>query len=200
MLLLGIDIGSSSIKVSLFDADQGISMATASYPPDEMQIISKNKDWAEQDPEVWMINLKKAMLLLKEGYSGNLLSVGAIGITYQMHGLVALDKSGRLVRNSIIWCDSRATGIGDKAFRDLGEEYCLSHLLNSPGNFTASKLRWVQLYEPENYERINKIMLPGDYIAYRLTGEIYTTSSGLSEGIFWDFEENKLSDKLLHYY
>ncbi|MCK9399456.1 MAG: FGGY family carbohydrate kinase [Bacteroidales bacterium] len=200
MLFLGIDIGSSSIKVSLFDADQGISMATASYPPDEMQIISKNKDWAEQDPEVWMINLKKAILLLKEGYSGNLHSVGAIGITYQMHGLVALDKSGRLVRNSIIWCDSRATGIGDKAFRDLGEEYCLSHLLNSPGNFTASKLRWVQLYEPENYERINKIMLPGDYIAYRLTGEIYTTSSGLSEGIFWDFEENKLSDKLLHYY
>jgi len=164
------------------------------------RLYPKNKDWAEQDPEVWMINLKKAMLLLKEGYSGNLLSVGAIGITYQMHGLVALDKSGRLVRNSIIWCDSRATGIGDKAFRDLGEEYCLSHLLNSPGNFTASKLRWVQLYEPENYERINKIMLPGDYIAYRLTGEIYTTSSGLSEGIFWDFEENKLSDKLLHYY
>ncbi len=117
-----------------------------------------------------------------------------------MHGLVAIDKDGKLIRNSIIWCDSRAVGIGEKAFADLGEEFCLSHLLNSPGNFTASKLRWIKLFEPENFGRIYKIMLPGDYIAYRLTGDITTTESGLSEGIFWDFKVNDVSDKLLAYY
>ena len=200
MLILGIDIGSSSIKVSLFDGDKGSSLAAVAYPPKEMQIISKKKDWAEQDPETWMANFRKAMQMVRETCPGKLEDVGAIGITYQMHGLVMIDKTGKLVRNSIIWCDSRATEIGNKAFHDLGEEYCLSHFLNSPGNFTASKLKWVQLHEPVNYKKIHKIMLPGDYIAYRLTGEICTTVSGLSEGIFWDMTENKISTTLLDYY
>ncbi len=200
MYLLGIDVGSSSIKVSLFDAHKGVSIKRVAYPPDEMQILSENRDMAEQDPEVWMENIRKAMLILQREDAEALRSVEAIGITYQMHGLVMIDRNGRPVRNSIIWCDSRAAGIGNDAFHKLGKEYCLSHLLNSPGNFTASKLRWVQLNEPENYDRTFKIMLPGDYVAYRLTGMASTTLPGLSEGIFWDYRENGISGKLLSHY
>jgi len=200
MILLGIDIGSSSIKVNLVDGEKGISLANGSYPPKEMEIISKRSDWAEQDPEVWMNNLFKALEMVKAKVGSRFQEIGAIGITYQMHGLVAIDKHRKLIRNAIIWCDSRAVGIGEEAFADLGEEFCLGHLLNSPGNFTASKLRWIKLFEPENFERIYKIMLPGDYIAFRLTGDVTTTESGLSEGIFWDFKQNDISGELLAYY
>jgi len=200
MILLGIDIGSSSIKVNLVDGEKGISLANASYPPKEMEMISKRSDWAEQDPEVWMNNLFKALEMVKAKVGSRFQEIGAIGITYQMHGLVAIDKHGKLIRNAIIWCDSRAVGIGEEAFADLGEEFCLGHLLNSPGNFTASKLRWIKLFEPENFARIYKIMLPGDYIAFRLTGDVTTTESGLSEGIFWDFKQNDISGELLAYY
>ena len=89
----------------------------------------------------------------------------AIGISYQMHGLVCVDKQQNVLRPSIIWCDSRAVPYGDKAFRDLGEERCLQSLLNSPGNFTASKLAWVKENEPDLFDKIDKIMLPGDYLA-----------------------------------
>lgn len=200
MVFLGIDIGSSSIKATLLDGVKGVAVASASYPVDEMVILSKNKDWAEQDPEIWMEHLKKALQILRRQSSIHYQAVGAIGITYQMHGLVLVDREGKLVRNSIIWCDSRAGEIGEHAFHELGEEYCLKHLLNSPGNFTASKLRWVQLHEPRNFERVHKLMLPGDYMAYRLTGEMATTASGLSEGILWDFSSDSLSNKLLEHY
>ena len=126
--------------------------------------------------------------------------IKAIGISYQMHGLVCVDKRLEVLRPSIIWCDSRAVGIGEEAFEALGQAYCLSHLLNSPGNFTASKFAWVKQHEPELFDRIYKVMLPGDYIAMRLSGEVCTTVSGLSEGIFWDFKENRPSEALLNYY
>jgi xylulokinase len=200
MITLGIDIGSSSIKVSLFDAERGKSIAGISYPPEEMEIVSHKPDWAEQDPEGWMLHLFEAVEILKRDYSGSLYQVGAIGITYQMHGLVIVDRQGNPVRDSIIWCDSRAVNIGKKAYEDLGGEFCLSHLLNSPGNFTASKLKWVKEYEPEAWQRVHKFMLPGDYIAFRLTNQIATTASGLSEGILWDFERNALSEDVFNYY
>jgi len=200
MIFLGIDIGSSSIKVTLYDADKGTSLGKAYYPPEEMKIKSVHRGWAEQDPEIWMENLRKAILLLKENFSVNLKEITAIGITYQMHGLVLVDKSGQLLRDSIIWCDSRAVSIGETAFQDIGQETCLKNLLNSPGNFTASKLKWVKENEPVIFERVYKIMLPGDYVAYRLTNEICTTRSGLSEGIFWDFNAESISEKILGYY
>lgn len=200
MIYLGLDIGSSSIKATLFDAEKGISLASVFYPNEEMEIISPNTGWAEQDPKVWFNNVKSAIHLLKEDFKDKLKDVKGIGISYQMHGLVCVDKFGEPIRNAIIWCDSRAVEIGNQAFQSIGKEYCLNNLLNSPGNFTASKLKWVQENEPETYKKIYKVMLPGDYIAYRLTGEINTTESGLSEGIFWDFENNKLSQKLLDYY
>lgn len=200
MQFLGIDLGSSSIKVAVIDGSSGKTIGQAQYPKQEMEIISKQSDWAEQEPEVWFDYLKKAIkeVLSSSGVAGN--DIGAIGISYQMHGLVLVDKDQKVIRPSIIWCDSRAVSIGDKAEKELGEEWALTHLLNSPGNFTASKLKWVKENEPELFDKVYKFMLPGDYIAMRLSGEITTTITGLSEGIFWDFDKNVISDKLLRYY
>ncbi|MBC7919593.1 MAG: carbohydrate kinase, partial [Ferruginibacter sp.] len=180
MYLLGYDIGSSFIKVSLLEAASGQPVATVGVPDTEQKIDSPQPGWAEQDPDGWWENVKRATARLQQQTGADLRQVKAIGISYQMHGLVLVDAQQRVLRPSIIWCDSRAVGIGEAAFQRLGAEKALSHLLNSPGNFTASKLKWVQENEPDLYGRIHKAMLPGDFIAMRLTGEIRTTASGLS--------------------
>ena len=200
MKTIGIDIGSSSVKVSILDTGNGTCQGWALSPENEMEISSRMPGWAEQSPFMWWDNVIKAVRKAVALAGSKHDQVKAIGITYQMHGLVCLDKFGKPVRPSIIWCDSRAVETGTLAFEEIGKEKCLSHLLNSPGNFTASKLAWVKVFEPELYEQIDKIMLPGDYIAYRLTDEISTTQSGLSEGIFWDFKEDKIAGFLLEYY
>lgn len=200
MQFLGYDIGSSSIKASLYDLESGSVSSTVYAPEDEMEIVAARSGWAEQDPALWWRYLVEATRKLTSNDSVIPDQIRAIGISYQMHGLVAVDRDMKMVRPSIIWCDSRAVDIGDRAFQAMGEKNCLSALLNSPGNFTASKLKWVQLNEPAKYERIYKIMLPGDYIASRLTGEIRSTVSGLSEGIFWDFQQNRLSGKVMDYF
>ncbi len=200
MYLLGYDLGSSSIKAALVKADTGKTVAVAQHPEVEMEMIAHQPGWAEQDPETWWKNacLVTQKLLIQIDISTD--QIQSIGIAYQMHGLVLVDKDQNVLRPAIIWCDSRAVEIGNEAFQQLGEEKCLSHLLNSPGNFTASKLKWVQQNEPELYQQIDKILLPGDYLAMKLTGEAVTTISGLSEGMFWDFKENKIADFLLDYY
>jgi xylulokinase len=200
MYLLGYDIGSSSVKASLINADTGRSVATAFYPKKEMKISAPKAGWAEQDPEQWWSSLILATNDVLQDAEIDPSAIGAIGIAYQMHGLVLVDKDHEVLRSSIIWCDSRAVSHGEHAMKTLGDEQCLSHLLNSPGNFTASKLSWVIMNEPEIYEKAYKFMLPGDYIAMKLTGEINTTISGLSEGILWDFKENSIADFLLEYY
>ncbi len=200
MYLLGYDVGSSSVKASLINAETGRCTASAFHPKKEMKIDAPMSGWAEQDPEQWWTNLILATNDVMQSAEINPSSIQAIGIAYQMHGLVLVDKEHKLLRSSIIWCDSRAVPYGDHAMKTLGEEACLSRLLNSPGNFTASKLSWVIMNEPEVYEKAYKFMLPGDYIAMKLTGEINTTISGLSEGIMWDFSVNSLADFLLQYY
>ena len=201
MFLLGYDVGSSSVKASLVDAETGKCVATAFYPKTEAPIISKQPGWAEQDPALWLGNLKLATAdVLSQASAVNPNDIKAIGISYQMHGLVCVDKDLNVLRPAIIWCDSRAVPYGQKAWEQLGKDYCLPHLLNSPGNFTAAKLAWVKENEPEVYKRIWKVMLPGDYIAMRLTGVTCTTVSGLSEGIFWDFAANRPSEELLDYF
>lgn len=194
MILLGYDIGSSSLKASLVDAESGTCIASASYPDSEAPIAAPKPGFAEQRPEDWWTYLKEATLRLPAQARK---SVGAIGISYQMHGLVCVDKDLKPLRPAIIWCDSRAVPYGKQAFEQLGADWCLEHLLNSPGNFTAAKLAWVKENEPETYARLAKIMLPGDWVAAQLTGEACTTVSGLSEGIFWDFKENAPARKLL---
>ena len=198
MYLLGYDVGSSSVKASLVDVESGECVASAFYPKHENTIISRKAGWAEQDPQSWWDNLKLATSdVLGQARPDK---VAAIGISYQMHGLVCVDKDGNLLRDSIIWCDSRAVPYGDAAFKALGEEKCLGHLLNSPGNFTAAKLAWVKENEPEVFYRIDKIMLPGDYIAFRMTGDACTTVGGLSEGMFWDFKENRPASFLMDWF
>lgn len=200
MYLLGYDIGSSSVKASLVNAESGKCVSSAFFPKTEAEIIAVKPGWAEQNPESWWENLKLATqaVLTKSGVDAR--DIKAIGISYQMHGLVCVDKNGQVLRPAIIWCDSRAIPYGQKAIEMLGEEMCLSHLLNSPGNFTASKLAWIKENEPAIYERIDKIMLPGDYIAMRLSGTICTTISGLSEGMFWDFKNGRIADFLMNHY
>lgn len=200
MYLLGYDIGSSSVKASLVEAATGTCVGSTFYPKSEAPITAVRAGWAEQDPESWWKYLKLATADIMAASHVAAADIKAIGISYQMHGLVCVDKQQQVVRPSIIWCDSRAVPYGEKAFRQLGEERCLQHLLNSPGNFTAMKLAWVKENEPETYRRIDKIMLPGDYIAMRLSGDICTTVSGLSEGIMWDFKENRLAQFMLDFY
>jgi xylulokinase len=199
-MLLGIDLGTSSIKVSVVDAETQHCVATATFPEKENEIISLKAGWAEQSPDQWWEHVKLAILKCHSSNKYNPLDIDAIGIAYQMHGLVLIDKELQVLRNSIIWCDSRAVEIGNKAFEIIGEEKCLSHLLNSPGNFTASKLAWVRENEPDTYKNIYKVMLPGDFIAMKMTGDCTTTISALSEGVFWDFKNNELSKNLLDYF
>jgi xylulokinase len=200
MLLLGIDIGTSSVKVCIVDAESQKVIASAQYPDEESPIIALHPGWAEQSPDTWWEHTQTAIRICNSSGLYAPADIAAIGIAYQMHGLVLVDKNQQVLRNSIIWCDSRAVEIGDKAFEDIGKNYCLSHLLNSPGNFTASKLAWVKENEPEIYERIDKFMLPGDFISMQLTGETTTSVSALSEGIFYDFFDNRLSKEIIRYF
>lgn len=200
MLLLGIDLGTSSIKVAVVDAATQRSLVTVQFPDSETPILSPKAGWAEQSPETWWEHVQQAILKAHASGRYDPAAIGAIGIAYQMHGLVITDKDHQVLRPSIIWCDSRAVGIGETANHALGEQFCLEHLLNSPGNFTASKLAWVKQHEPGTYREVAHVMLPGDYIAFRLTGTVSTTASALSEGVFWDFQRNAISTELLDYY
>lgn len=199
-LLLGCDIGSSSVKATLLDADTGKSISSAYSPESEMPIQSPKKGWAEQDPCSWWDHLVMAVHQAMRKADASPKEVSAIGISYQMHGLVLVDRDLNVLRPAIIWCDSRAVQIGEKAFREIGEEYCLEHYLNSPGNFTASKLKWVMENEPETVEKADKMLLPGDYISMKMTGETATTHTGLSEAVLWDYREKQTAHLLMSYY
>lgn len=200
MLLLGIDVGTSSVKVSVVDAATHRCVASEHYPETEAEIITPHPGWAEQSPDQWWEYVKQVILKCNATGNYNPQDIAAIGIAYQMHGLVLVDKDGHVLRNSIIWCDSRAVETGNKAFDSIGHEYCLSRLLNSPGNFTASKLAWVKENEPAVYDKVYKMMLPGDFIAFKMTGDITTTNAALSEGIFWDFKQEGLSADIMGYF
>ncbi len=200
MYFLGFDVGSSSVKACLLNADTGQAVASAFFPETEMPMDAPQPGFAEQQPEQWWHNacLASKAVMQKSGVSPA--DVKAIGISYQMHGLVVVDKDMNVLRPSIIWCDSRAVEVGKTAFDALGADVVLPHLLNSPGNFTASKLAWVKQNEPAVYAKVHKFMLPGDYLAARMTDEVGTTPSGLSEGIFWDFLDEQPAGFLLDYY
>ena len=198
--LLGFDVGSSSVKASLVNADSGKCVSSAFFPEKEAPIKAVKAGWAEQEPDSWWQYAKQALQKIMAEAHVKAEEIAAIGISYQMHGLVCVNKELKPLRPAIIWCDSRAVPYGERAFNDLGADQCLSHLLNSPGNFTAAKLAWVKENEPDIYNNIYKVMLPGDYIAMRLSGVANTTVSGLSEGMFWDFRENRVAQFLLDYY
>ena len=199
-LLLGFDVGSSSVKAALLDGERGEVLARAFSPEKEMEISAPRPGWAEQAPERWWEHVRRAAALLRAQAPGALAAVKAVGVSYQMHGLVLVDRNGAVLRPAVIWCDSRAVETGEAAARALGERTCLERLLNLPGNFTASKLRWVKEHEPRIWDKVHKAMLPGDYVAFRMTGEIRTTPSGLSEGVLWDFRDEEPAQLLLDHY
>jgi len=199
-LLLGYDVGSSSIKATLLDAGTGKALASATSPDKELEMIAKKPGWAEQHPSTWWEHVRLATQKIRDKARFDPGDVKAIGVSYQMHGLVVVDKNKEVLRPAIIWCDSRAVQIGQQAAKEIGVQKCLKRLLNLPGNFTASKLKWVKDNEPRTYSKIHKMMLPGDFVAMKMTGEIRTTPSGLSEGIMWDFENDRLADFILDHY
>ena len=200
MYSIGYDIGSSSVKAAIIDISTGKLVISDFYPREELNISSPQSGWAEQDPGIWWDSVKNLTLKLLDESEIHSEEIKCIGISYQMHGLVIVDKDMNVLRPSIIWCDSRAVETGKDAFNKLGREFCLGHMLNSPGNFTASKLKWVKENEPEIYNKIYKFMLPGDFIAMKMTGLPATTISGLSEGILWDFSENRITEELVDFY
>ena len=200
MLLLGIDVGTSSIKVAVVDAATQQSLASVQYPEEETTIISLQSGWAEQSPDDWWYYVQQAILRANNSGAYNPKDIAAIGIAYQMHGLVLVNKEQQVIRNSIIWCDSRAVQTGNEAYEAIGAGICNTCLLNSPGNFTASKLGWVKKNEPQLYEQVDKMMLPGDFIAMKLTGDITTSASALSEGVLWDFSKDELSQQVMNYF
>ena len=200
MLFLGIDVGSSSVKLSVLDGATGKSLGALSHPESELAIASPAVGFAEQHPDTWWDCVRQGLARLAARDQIKLEQIDAIGISYQMHGLVLVDNNQQVVRPAIIWCDSRAVPLGEKALADLGSDYCFAHLLNAPGNFTAAKLRWVQENQPDIFARIHKMMLPGDFIAMKLSGVINTTASGLSEGTLWDFKHNRVATELLNHW
>jgi len=197
MYTIGYDVGSSSVKAALLELGSGRIVGSAASPEVELEIVSPRSGFAEQKPETWWEHIKIATAKLMSGSSVDKADVKAVGISYQMHGLVLVDRNLEVLRPAIIWCDSRAVDIGDRAAEKIGRHKCLERLLNSPGNFTASKLKWVKDNEPDIYSRIYKAMLPGDYISMKMTGDIYTTRSGLSEAILWDFKAGRRADIVL---
>jgi len=200
MYLLGYDIGSSSVKAALVEVASGKCVASDFFPKSEAHIKALKEGWAEQDPSDWWQHLKEATASVLKESGVNPADIKAIGISYQMHGLVAIDRDKNVLRDAIIWCDSRGVPYGEKAFKELSPNVCLPRLLNSPGNFTAAKLRWLKEEEPATFEKIYKVMLPGDWIAMKLTGEICTTPEGLSEYMLWDFKENAPATFLMEYF
>jgi xylulokinase len=200
MIAIGFDIGSSFVKAALVEVETGKPIARARVPEVEIPMEAQQLGWAEQHPNLWWQYLCEATQKLLTETDINAEQISSIGISYQMHGLVLVDRDLNPLRKSIIWCDSRATSYGEKAFEKLGKGYCKDHLLNSPGNFTASKLAWVIENEPELYQKAYKLMLPGDFLAAKLSGIPQTTITGLSEGIFWDFKNDQASQALFDHY
>lgn len=200
MIVLGIDLGSSSVKVTLFDSDNGLCLGTCVWPEQEMPIHSPQTGWAEQAPSLWWQHCVTAVQRACAKARISTFDIGAVGIAYQMHGLVCLDNQNQVVGNANIWCDSRTVATGKAAFDELGHEWCFTHLLNSPGNFTAAKIKWMAVNQPELFSRVTKIMLPGDFIALQLSGIATTTVSGLSEAILWDFEQHQPAYSLLKHW
>ena len=196
MYFLGLDIGSSSVKLALFDGEQGLAISSIQEPAEEFSIDAPESGWAEQHPSLWWNAIRAGMAKILEQHPEAKAKIASIGISYQMHGLVAVDKDGEPVYPSIIWCDSRASETGNQLMNQLGSNWCMDNLLNSPGNFTFSKLKWIADNKQDVFARIDKIMLPGDYIAYKLTGEISSTATGLSEGILWNFKKQAAATEL----
>jgi xylulokinase len=193
--LLGIDVGTSGSKAVLISAADGAVQATATH---EYPLSHPRPLWAEQDPEAWWQGTVKSIRLVLEKAGGDAGDVAAVGLTGQMHGLVMLDRSGKVLRPAILWNDQRTGSQCAAITEKVGARKVLELTGNQvlPG-FTAPKILWVKEHEPEVYERCAKILLPKDYVRYRLTGEFFGDVSDASGTSLFDVGRRRWSDEML---
>ncbi|MDR0853203.1 MAG: xylulokinase [Clostridiales Family XIII bacterium] len=195
--ILGIDIGTSGTKTILTDENGRV---LASYT-EEYPMYQPHNGWAEQNPEDWFLAVKtgiKAVITAAKRENANVSAPIAIGMSGQMHGLVMTDKDGEVLRPSIIWCDQRTEAEIEDMDRIVGRQKIIEITANAPmTGFTAAKILWVRKNEPEIYEKCAHILLPKDYIRYKLTGEYATEVSDASGMQLMDVSSRTWSDELL---
>ncbi len=193
--LLGLDIGTSGTKTALFD-ENGNTIKTATYG---YELFQPKVGWAEQNPEDWWKACVEGIkdVIKNSGVSCN--DIKGIGLSGQMHGLVLVDENNQVIRNSIIWCDQRTEKECEYITEKIGRERLIS-ITGNPAmtGFTLSKLLWVRNNEPENYKKIKKILLPKDYIRFRLTNVFATEVSDASGMQMLDINSRDWSTELLN--
>lgn len=192
MYFIGVDLGTSSVKILVMDAEGNIIKETTNHYP----LNFPKPLWSEQNPQDW---LEQSLIGIKESIASlDASKVDAIGFSGQMHGLVLLDEHDSVIRPAILWNDQRSTKETDY----LNEEIGIDRLTNYTGNiafpgFTAPKLLWVKENEPEHFERIRKIMLPKDYLAYKMTGSFSTDYADASGTLYLDVESKEWSKSMM---
>ena len=175
--ILGVDIGTSGTKTVLFD-ENGTALSSATY---EYPLYTPQNGYAEQDPEDWWNASVHGIsdVIAESGIPAS--EIKGIGLSGQMHGLVMLDADCKVIRKSIIWCDQRTSAEVAEITSKVGHEKLVEITANPAiTGFTAAKIMWVKNNEPQNYEKCRHILLPKDYIRFRLTGEFATEVSDAS--------------------
>ncbi|MBL7140937.1 MAG: xylulokinase [Planctomycetes bacterium] len=193
--LLGIDIGTSGTKTLLVDPAGRIAAAvTVEYPA-----YAPRPAWSEQDPEDWWQATVTSIRQVLKKARAKAADVTGLGLSGQMHGSVFLDKSGKVLRRAILWNDQRTGAECDAITQAAGGRRALIRMVSNPAltGFTAPKILWVRKHEPRLYDRTTKILLPKDYVRYRLTGEFATEVSDASGTLLLDVKRRRWSTKLL---
>lgn len=193
--LLGIDIGTSGTKTVLFnEMGDTIASAIGEYP-----LYQPHIGWAEQEPEDWWQATVDTIKQVLDTSGVNPADIKGIGLSGQMHGMVLLNKEGNVLRSSIIWCDQRTQEECHKITEIIGKERLIEITANPAlTGFTASKVMWVKNHQPDIFEKIYKILLPKDYIRYKLTGEFATEVSDASGMQFLDVPKRTWSGEILN--
>ncbi|MEG1985165.1 MAG: xylulokinase [Oscillospiraceae bacterium] len=193
--LLGIDVGTSGTKTVLFDKNgSAVASNTVEYP-----MLQPQNGWAEQKPDDWWNAVCRTTSEVVRGSGVNPSDIRGVGISGQMHGLVMLDENGEVIRNSIIWCDGRTAEECEEITETVGRDRLLAITANPAlTGFTAGKILWVRKHEPQNYARCRHILLPKDYIRYKLTGEFATEVSDASGMNLLDVPNRCWSDEILN--
>ncbi len=190
--LIGVDLGTSGTKTVLFDeAGNVIASKTIEYP-----MYQPQNGWAEQNPLDWYNAAVETIKYVSSKVDPS--DIKGLGISGQMHGLVMLDERGDVIRPSIIWCDQRTGEECEDMTRLIGKERLIEITANPAlTGFTASKIMWVKKHEPENYAKCRHILLPKDYVRYKLTGEFATEVSDASGMQLLDIANRCWSDEVL---
>ncbi|MFW6097130.1 MAG: xylulokinase [Chloroflexota bacterium] len=189
-LFLGIDVSTTATKALLID-EVGDVVASASTP---YEFSTPRPLWSEQDPQLWWDGARSSIRQALDEADAGGEDVRAIGLTGQMHGLVLLDEAGEVLRPAILWNDQRTGAECDEIRNRLGKERLIAITGNDAlTGFTAPKILWVKNNEPEIYERTRHILLPKDYVRYRLTGEFASDRAGGSGTLLFDLKERTWS-------